>query len=104
MAIQIFAVCKIAAWVIRSSRPTTTLMTQGLAMKCFSSCSASSGGRMEFSGDSPRIHVDLGEKLAGGNASPAAPTKIADRKRNTAYTARSGDVPARRKKKPRVED
>ena len=104
MALQIFSACKIAAWVIRSSRPTTTLMTQGLVLKCFSSCCASSGGWLEFSGNSPRIHVDLGKKLAGGNGLPVAPTKIADRKRNTVYNTRSGDVPAHRKKKPRVGD
>ena len=59
---------------------------------------------MESTGSSPRGQVDLGDKLADGSGSPAAPMKIADRKRNTFYTTKSGDAPAHRKKKSRAED
>ena len=105
MALQIFAICKVAAWAIRSSRPTTTShMTQAFALKFFSAFCASSSGWMAFGGSSPRGQVGRGAKMAAGSGFPAGPMKRADRKRNTVYANKSSDVPAHRAKKSRMGD
>ena len=46
--LRVFVICKVIAWVIRTSNPCTTLMSQSMVIRGFSSSCVSFGGWLEF--------------------------------------------------------
>ena len=46
--LRVFVMCKIAAWVVRASSPCTTLMTQSMVLRGYSSSCVSMSGWLSF--------------------------------------------------------
>ena len=79
--LRVFVTCKIAAWVIRNSRPCTKLMTQAMAIRGFSASSSALGSWLQFE--------DPGQKVSAMRTKPKIKKKTPMRsKRATVYATK----------------